>query len=277
MVELVVALAVFGLLIVPVSKLVDSAIKMNKRSQDNIEVASLMNQCIEYVKKNKDNIEEEDFDLLEHMEESSAIDKASADNYKVDCHIDWNYKEGDLYGIENDKSDLKFIECGEVLKLQYDVYNNGEEDDKWTSILSPDKENKFLVKVILLNDGIVEYLIYDKGSNKDGYAHMRKIDADKAFFGIDFSGGGNSKITLIIDGVYDKYGKLISNKSICLNYSGVDEDRVKFISTSPFVIISKKDTKPLAKQKNMAKVTITIKDKEGNKLKTQTYNFSNKL
>lgn len=279
MVELIVALAVFGILIVPVSKIVDSIIKINKSSHDNIEVASLMNQCVEYVNKNKDNIEEEDFDLLEHMESSGVIDKVLADNYMVDCHIDWNYKEGNLYGIENDKSDLKFIVCDGVLKLQYDVYNNGEEEDKWTSILKPDEENKFLVKVTLLNDGIIEYLIYDKESDKDDYVHMRKIDVDRAFFGIDFCGGGDLKITLVIDGVYDEYGKLISSKSICLNYSNIDEDKVKFISTSPFVVISKKDSDSgnLAKQKNMANITITIKDKQGNKLKTQTYNFSNKL
>lgn len=245
--EVVIALSIFGLLIVPISDMVRSIINMNKKSNENVEAAEVMNRA--YEKAVAQNFE---FDESE-KDENGNID---FDNYKV--HYDISDENiSDVNGIKNDSYDIS-IEVRKyagqngninVLKVGEDQIEVEAND---TITINIKEESSSLIYKISSKDKVIE-----KTVDKPVYSILFNSEED------------TSKLNIILDGVY-------SGDSICqrfLNFNYKNKGSNSIISTTPYVTIAAYSESNNTVQNGTKKVDISIMDKSGKEIAKQTFYF----
>lgn len=255
--EMVVALSIFGLLIVPISDMVRSIINMNKKSNENVEVAEVMNEA--YEKGVAKNFKFDDSE----KDENENIDFG---NYKV--HYDISDENiSDVNGIKNDSYDIRI----DVIK------NAGSDGD--TSVLKVKKVQEEKLPIDVKENNTITINVKEEGSsliykitNKD-IKKTVTVKVDEPVYSILFNAEEDApKLNIILDGVYSDDNN-ICPKSLNFNYY-TNEGSNNIVSTTPYIAVAKKYLEPNnTAQNGTKKVDISIMDKSGSEIAKQTFYF----
>lgn len=276
MIEILLAMAVFAILIVPVSNGLISLISINKFSRTNMDMASVMNMCAEY--EISTDFEDNDFDLskLNLPEDTYSYIRS---NFDIEISDIEDAASADVAGIQNDKYDMALILEKIGSSGEYLLHINGEGIDKAAFRLQ--NGNSIKVTVSRLNGGNLQYSIDKTGETDDSYTY--ETDIGKApYYGILFDSGdlnNDIALTFMADGVHDSdpSGGLLEDKYVCINYCNTN-DNIQFISNTDKILYSEieaLDTEDAVQTQK--KVTITVTDKRTGVSKTQDYYFTKRI
>jgi prepilin-type N-terminal cleavage/methylation domain-containing protein len=264
LIELIVAMAVFGILIIPISNMIMTIIDINKKAENNIDIASIMSQVYE------EKIGE--INASETVNEGSTEASYGTDGkYKIKYSIN-KIHSSNISGIQNDKSDINMV----VDENKFIKINN-------TKIMGLiDGENDIYIKVSFVDDKKIRYEIENKSNSSD----VLSIEINNPNFGIYFNGEKitnlpNINLNIIIDGIY-KDGTSLANKSLTFNNKKLEDsvrDKIKTLSTSPYVLICDiEENTPTSNVESTYEMKVDIIDaKSEDVLKSQTYYFTKRL
>lgn len=243
--EVVIALSIFGLLIVPISAMVRSTINMNKKSNENVEAAEVMNKAYEKAVAQNFDFDEDEKD------ENGNIDFGK---YKVHYDIS-DENASNVNGIKNDSYDISM----EIIKYTGQNGNTnflkvGEEQievkENDTININIKEENGDLIYKIMNKDKVIE-----KTVDKPVYSILFNAEED------------TSKLNIVLDGVYS--GDSICSKILTFNY--INKGSNSIISTTPYIVVAAYTNNTA--QNGTKKVDISIMDESGREIAKQTFYF----
>lgn len=243
LIELLVALAIFGILILPISSLINSIIETNDISSKNLDEANVINYAYESYLKDPNNLPSEYL------------------GYKIHYDIRMDDRFYDVKGIKYDDFDIKIEEKNNYLNISLkdsvsesyvNVYQ-GPIDFKTIRIKSS------IEKDILNKDNLIYEIYLDGGLVKT----LPAVKEPKYLIYLDL----NSNIEVIFDGTYSSEQEII-DKNIVVKYSN---ESFKMITIYPTFLFQKDNFLNESKQ-HVEKLVISI-NKDG-RIKTEIFDIS---
>lgn len=269
LVEILVAFAIFAILIIPISGMINTSIKGNKSSRQKLELANIYNYAYEsYLNSPK---QEEDymgykikFENVNQTEyQLSGIDYNDYDillKLNGNClETKWNIREQSM----NEFNWNSQLELGQL--------NNGQEKINNIRLFIKKTEAKFLYKIsiektVTSNDGT---------ENKVTETQEKEVKNPTGNILFDINNNSTYKVNLLVDGVYENND--ILERVITVNtINKTNENNVKIASVYPNVELISKEQIEFNKNQNVKYVKISIL-KDENKLDEKIYEFSNIL
>lgn len=269
LVEILVAFAIFAILIIPISGMINTSIKGNKSSRQKLELANIYNYAYEsYLNSPK---QEEDYM-----------------GYKIKFE-NVNQTEYQLSGIDYNDYDILLKLNGNCLETKWNIREQSMNEFNWNSQLElgqlnngKDKINnirlfikkteiKFLYKIsiektVTNNDGT---------ENKITETQEKEVKNPTGNILFDINNNSNYKVNLLVDGVYENND--ILERVITVNtINKTNDNNIKIASVYPNVELISKEQIEFNKNQNVKYVKISI-FKDENILDEKIYEFSNIL
>lgn len=268
LVEILVAFAIFAILIIPVSGMINTSIKGNKSSRQKLELANIYNYAYEsYLNSPK----QEEIYM----------------GYKIK-YEDVNKTQYELSGIDYNDYDILLKLNGNVIEAKWNIREQSMNESIWNSqlesgqlingrdkvnnirieIFKNQTENKYrykisLTKVVTSNDGT---------ENKITETQENEVNNPTGNILFDINNNSTYKINLLVDGVYDS--NRIMERVITVNsINKTNDNNIKIASVYPNVEFISKERIEFDKNQNVEYIKISI-FKDNNKLDEKVYEFS---
>ncbi|MEZ0536222.1 prepilin-type N-terminal cleavage/methylation domain-containing protein [Caldicellulosiruptoraceae bacterium PP1] len=254
LVEVMISVAIFAILIIPIGIIIKQSIQANVKAQINIEVAQVLNNAVEKV-------------IYENITGSGSIDYYGG-KYKLEYNIDPNYRQTDIRGIQNSEVDFTI-----------NINNNTAEilsgSSSYNINLSTTQINKIKVKIVYNSSNkIATYYIYKDDNN---IADISFTVSNSKLGGYLISNTSTTKLVLLLDGVYDFSDNLTDTMFQFWYNSGIGQN-IKIAALSPFISFDKRDIQTINNESEfIKKIDLSIKDNKNNMLKQATFYYSNRV
>lgn len=250
LIELLVALAIFGILILPISNLIHSIIKTNDISSKNLDIANVMNYAYESYLKDPNNLPSEYL------------------GYTIEYETKKDDRFYNVKGIKYDDFDLKIEEKNRYLHIS--LKDSVSESYVYAYQIPINFQNirikTYLEKDELNKDNLI-YKIYIDGRFENT---LPPVIEPKYLIFLDIS----SNVDIIFEGTYSNEDNVL-DRNIVVKCSNESLNSAKIVTIYPTFVFEKDNSINDSKQK-VEKLIINIK-KNGKTLKTESFDISNRI
>ncbi|WP_164742594.1 type IV pilus modification PilV family protein [Caldicellulosiruptor changbaiensis] len=245
LIEVIVAVAIFALLVTPIVLLIQQSIKVNVSAKRILEVAQVINEAVETL-------------VYQNVYGNGAL---NIGNYRVDYSVDDTYKTGTIQNIQNSEIDFRmFLDSSGVLQIEniathttYTRNISSTSFDKLKLNIKYDEASKQAIYTFYLNNAQIASIVSGNVSNP-------------AKLGGEFVSNSTSHyLYVIIDGVYDNIHEKLTQNMFNLWLTNIGNN-IKIIATTPFIVYE-----------NSARHAALTETEKVKKIELKVYNINGEL
>lgn len=269
LVELLVAFAIFGILIIPIIGMINTSIKGNKSSKEKLELVNVYNYAYESYLNNPKQEEN-------YMGYTIKFNSVSNTEYE-------------LHGIDYNNFDVLLRVNENVLEVKWNTRQQALSEYNWNFQLESgqlnneqEKVNNIRINIKQISDTnflykVITEKITNEGSNEVKITEIQEKEVNNPTGNILFDVNCNSmyRINLLVDGIYKNDD--VTERLITVNViNKLNDDNIKLASVYPNVEFVTKENINLIKNQNVEYVRISIYKGE-NLIDEKIYEFSKTL
>lgn len=253
LIEVIVAVAIFAILVTPIVLLIQQSLKINVSAQKNLDVAQVINEAVEDI-------------VYQNIVGTGTM---NVRGYRIEYNIDDTYKTGDIQNISNNQIDfrIKLDSTGRLVIEDVRTLVN------FTRTVSTSNYDKLLIKIKY--DSSVKQATYTFIFNNSTMGTFICGNVtDPARLGAEFvSSSLTNYLYVVLDGVYDVSNKL-SQSLFNLWLTNVGNN-IKIVATTPFIEYDNSArASSLSATEKVKKIDLKVYDNLNNLIKEYTTYYS---